>query len=81
MFFYNPGHGDASIYDSKTDFQFQMQIGSKQFPEMQITSNQEAFYQLRKCLGVQATTFHSIDVKPFDYQSTKYVMELILKNA
>ena len=73
-FFYNPGYGDASIYDSKTDFQFQMQIGSKQFPEMPITSNQEAFYQLRKCLGVQATTFHSIDVKPFDYQSTKYVI-------
>ena len=73
-FFYNPGYTDATKYDSTTDFQFQMQIGSKQFPEMPITSNQEAFYQLRKCLGVQATTFHSIDVKPFDYQSTKYVI-------
>ena len=74
-FFYNPGYSSVdSIYDSRTDFQFQMQIGSKQYPEMPITSNQEAFYQLRKCLGVQATTFHSIDVKPFDYQSTKYVI-------
>ena len=51
-----------------------MQIGSKQFPEMPITSNQEAFYQLRQCLGVQATTFHSIYVKPYEYQSTKYVI-------
>ena len=73
-FFYNPGYGDATTYDSTDDLQFQMQIGSKQFPEMPITSNQEAFYQLRKCLGVQASTFHSIDVKPFDYQSTKYVI-------
>ena len=51
-----------------------MQIGSKQYPEMPITSNQEAFYQIRKCLGVVATTFHSLDITPFDYQSVKYII-------
>ena len=34
------------------EFDFQMQIGSKKFPETEIRSHSEAFYQLKKCLGM-----------------------------
>ena len=43
-------------------------------PEYPIWSTQEAFYQLRKCLGVHATSFHSIDITPIEYKSTKYIV-------
>ena len=73
-FFYNPSYLAASPYDSSKDVQFQMQIGSKLFPEYPIWSTQESFYQLRKCLGVQASTFHSIDISPIEYRKTKYIV-------
>jgi hypothetical protein len=73
-FFYNPGFYAGSAYDSSKDVQFQLQIGSKLYPEYPIWSTQEAFYQLRKCLGVQATSFHSIDISAIEYKSTKYIV-------
>ena len=42
--------------------QFDMQIGSKKFTEYPISSTVEAFYQLRKTLGIHAFAFHTIDV-------------------
>ena len=73
-FFYNPGFYATSAYDSSKDVQFQLQIGSKLYPEYPIWSTQESFYQLRKCLGVHASSFHSIDVSPIEYKSTKYIV-------
>ena len=65
-FFYNPSFLATNAYDSTKDVQFQLQIGSKLFPEYPIWSTQEAFYQFRKCLGVHATSFHSIDITPIE---------------
>ena len=48
-----------------------MQIGSKKFPETHIRSHQEAFYQLKKCLGVQASSVHSLDISPNEYRNSK----------
>jgi len=73
-FFYNPGFYATSAYDSSKDVQFQLQIGSKLYPEYPIWSTQESFYQLRKCLGVHASSFHSIDISPIEYKSTKYIV-------
>ena len=73
-FFYNPSFGATTPYDSSKDVQFQLQIGSKLFPEYPIWSTQEAFYQLRKCLGVHATSFHSIDISAQAYKTTKYIV-------
>ena len=73
-FFYNPSFGTTNNYDSTKDVQFQLQMGSKLFPEYPIWSTQEAFCQLRKCLGVHATSFHSIDITPIEYKSTKYIV-------
>jgi hypothetical protein len=61
-------------YSRALDFEFQLQIGSKLFPEYPIRSTKEAFYQLRKCLGVHNSTFHSLDITPAQYQSYKHII-------
>ena len=40
--------------DSNDEFEFQLQIGSKLFPEYPVRSHAEAYYQLRKTLGMQS---------------------------
>ena len=47
---------------SGQEFEFQLQIGSKLFPEYPIRSHQEAYYQLKKTLGVQASSVHNFDI-------------------
>ena len=73
-FFYNPSFHATSPYDSSKDVQFQLQIGSKLYPEYPIWSTQESFYQLRKTLGVHSTSFHSVDISAIEYKSTKYIV-------
>ena len=73
-FFYNPSFGSTNLYDSSKSVQFQLQIGSKLYPEYPMWSTQEAFYQLRKTLGVHATSFHSIDISSQEYNTTKYIV-------
>ena len=50
-----------------------MAIGSKRFPDYPITSHQESFYQLRKCLGVQSSPVHSFDITVDEY-SDKFII-------
>ena len=51
-----------------------MQIGSKQFPEYPIRSTQEAFSQLVKCLGINNSAFHGVDILPLEYRSHKFIV-------
>ncbi|MFM7980638.1 MAG: hypothetical protein ACKPKO_15095, partial [Candidatus Fonsibacter sp.] len=44
------------------EFEFHMQIGSKMYPEYPSRSHAEAFYQLRKTLGFQATPYHATNI-------------------
>ena len=53
---------------------FQLQIGSKLFPEYPIKTHAEAFYSLRKALGIQATNLHSIDMDGTEYRSNKFII-------
>ncbi len=58
-----------------TDIQnFQLQIGPKLYPEYPIRSSQEAYYQLRKTLGVQSSPLHSFDIKPWEYKTRKFII-------
>ena len=72
--FYHPMNSVSGNYSPALDFEFQLQIGSKLFPEYPIRSTKEAFYQLRKCLGVHNSTFHSLDITPAQYQSYKHII-------
>ena len=70
--FYSPGgnclgsiSGPSNINNSDAEIQhLQLMIGSKMYPEYPIRSHSEAFYQLKKTLGVQTSDIHSFDINP-----------------
>ena len=47
-------------YNFNNELQLSVQIGSKLFPEYPIRSASEAYYQLKKALGIHGSAFHSI---------------------
>ncbi len=53
---------------------FQLQIGSKTFLEYPIKTHAEAFYSLRKALGIQANNLHSIDMDGNEYRNNKFIV-------
>ena len=69
-------HPMGSIkYDRSKELEFQMQIGSKLFPEYPIRSLAEAFYNLRKTLGIN-TTNAQMNMEQRYYRSSKFVVAL-----
>ena len=72
----NAGTGGTSTLTHTGDkfSHFQLQIGSKLFPEYPIKTHAEAFYSLRKALGIQANNLHSIDIDGNDYRNNKFII-------
>ena len=66
-------HPMAGIYDHDKELEFECQIGSKKFPEYPIRSSAEAFYQLRKALGVHDVNA-MMDISSKQYRDSKYVL-------
>ena len=62
-------------YDHSKEVEFQMQIGSKLMPEYPIRSLAEAFYQLRKSLGINSTNAQMNMVQRY-YRDHKFVISL-----
>jgi hypothetical protein len=58
-----------------------VQIGSKLFPEYPILSHSEAFYQLTKCLGIQASDIHNLDINTSQYHSHKFIIGIDLEKV
>jgi len=56
------------------EFEFQLQIGSKLFPEYPIRSHNEAYYQLKKTLGVQSSAVHNFDITAVEYRDNKFIL-------
>ena len=61
-------------HDINGEFEFQLQIGSKLFPEYPIRSHNEAYYQLKKTLGVQSSAVHNFDISPVQYRDNKLII-------
>jgi hypothetical protein len=76
--FFSPmwdGNSDGTLtHRPDGEFEFQLQIGSKLFPEYPIRSHNEAYYQLKKTLGVHASSLHNFDISPVSYRSNKLVI-------
>ena len=72
--FHHPMSYSAGHYDSEFEMEIQLSIGSKLYPEYPVRSVAEAFYQLRKCMGTETSNFHSLDIKPFDYRTHKFIV-------
>ena len=54
-----------------------IQIGSKTFPDGNpIRSHAEAYYQLRKTLGVQSSNVHSFDISAKEYRDNRLIMAI-----
>ena len=56
------------------EFEFQLQIGSKLFPEYPVRSHNEAYYQLKKTLGVQASAVHNFDISALTYRDNRFIL-------
>ena len=64
------------VYDPAREMEFQFQIGSKLYPEYPIRSSAEAFYQLRKTLGIHTSSFHNVDITPQQWIYNKFVIAI-----
>jgi len=82
-FFYhpmNPTAADTKYYDYNEELEFQIQVGSKLFPEMGIRSLAEAYYQLRKTLGLHFGT-DSMNFNPRYYLSSSFVTAIDMEKV
>ena len=61
-------------YTSTQELEVSLQIGGKRFPEYPLRSRAETYSALRKCMGIQQSSFHSIDINPYEYRSHKFVI-------
>ena len=62
------------VHTQDGEFEFYIQIGSKLFPEYPIRSHNEAYYQLKKTLGVQASSVHNFNILSGEYRDNKFVL-------
>jgi len=72
--FFHPMSYSTGTYASVFELEAQLQVGSKLFPTYPIRTCQEAFYQLRKCMGIESSNFHSMDITPLEYRNHKFVL-------
>jgi hypothetical protein len=87
--FYSPmaayAGAEANQYNSNGEFEAQLQLGAKLYPEYPIRSHAEGFYQLRKTLGVKSSNMHNFDIDSHQYRSTKFIwatdMERVLESG
>ena len=69
-----PLKGEIARHDSKGEFECQLLIGSRRYPEKPITSHAEAFYDLKKTLGIQSSSLHSFDISAVEYRNYKMIL-------
>ena len=77
--FYHPMSGqvpEEEKYDPKKELEYQVQIGSKQFPEYPIKSLAESFCQLRKTMGILNSTQGSFDITGKQYEKLHHIVAL-----
>jgi hypothetical protein len=61
-------------YNSAYEMEYQLQVGSKLFPDFPMRTLQEQFYQLRKCMGTESSNFHSLDITPKQYRNHTHII-------
>jgi len=71
--FFHPMSYTTGQYDVNFEMEMQLQVGSKLYPEYPVRSTAEAFYQLRKCMGIETSNFHSLDITPINQSSNQSI--------
>ena len=64
------------VYDPNLELEYQVQIGSKQFPEYPIRTLAETFCQLRKTMGILGSNVGNIDIMSQQYQKLHHIIAL-----
>ena len=62
------------LYDKGYELEYQIQVGSKLFPEYPVRSLSESFAQLKKCLGILGSNFHSVSITPKQYRNNRFII-------
>ena len=62
------------LYDKGYELEYQIQIGSKLFPEYPVRSLSESYAQLKKCLGILGSNFHSVSTSPLQYRTDHFII-------
>ena len=75
--FYHPHQNheplDAGIYDKDKDLEFQIQLGSKLYPEYPCNSITQCFYHLRKALNLPMFHQHSMNINFKQYRDRQFI--------
>ena len=75
--FYHPHQShtplDEGIYDKDKDLEFQIQLGSKLYPEYPCNSITQCFYHLRKALNLPMFHQHSLNINFKQYRDRQFV--------
>lgn len=70
--FYHPSEHSDDILSSD-QVEFQIQVGSRLFPEYPCRSLQEAFSMLSKTLGISPSAWHGVNIIPEEWRDNKFV--------
>ena len=63
-------------YDYAKELQWQLQIGSKMFPEYPCRSMSETFYQLKKALGIHGSGYCSFAITDEQCRNDHYIIAM-----
>ena len=77
--FYHPMSGQqpkTEVYNHDLELEYQIQIGSKRFPEYPIRSAAEAFTQLRKTMGILGSTVGNVDISNEKYEKLHHIIAI-----
>ena len=64
---------DEGIYDKDKDLEFQIQLGSKLYPEYPCNSITQCFYHLRKALNLPMFHQHSMNINSKQYRDRQFI--------
>ena len=69
-------------YNNKCEVTYQVLLTSRVFPVFEVTTSQEAFYELLKTIGAaDQLSSYSIDILPREYRSWNFIMGVSFENA
>ena len=66
-------HPMQGTYNFNNELAFQVQIGSKMYPECPCRSLSQALYELRKALGIASSAYHSISPTRGQYLGDHFI--------
>ena len=70
------GNENALTYNANSEIEFYVQVGSTRMPIYPIRNAGEAFNHLQKALGIRGSFHHNVDINPYEYYTSKFVLAM-----